>query len=325
MIGILVNGPLSRRELYLAKIAGMDVVPPEPITREEMFLAKKAGMDVTIPEPSSRAEMYMAAAAGMDVTLPEPSSRYEMFLAKMAGMDIATPEPSSSLEAMLSQAAGGSSGGAGGGTYEKYSWEGVFASIKSGTYATDYAIGDMIPLDLGSEGLINMQIAAFDTDDLADGSGKAPITWTAQETLSSAQRMNPSIAYGSNYETAADGTGAIGGWEKCEMRAHLKNTIKPMLPEIVRNSIKEVTKTHVAYDTSLTEFTQTTTDDVWIPSYSEAMTSNALYVPLRDESAGPAYSWLRDAYNVAKFRRRGGVVSSWADFTNLAPWLCFCT
>lgn len=59
---------------------------------------------------------------------------------------------------------------------DKYTRDAVFASIDKGTYATDYAIGDTVPLDLGSEGLINMQIVAFDTDDLADGSGKAPIT-----------------------------------------------------------------------------------------------------------------------------------------------------
>ena len=108
MSDILVTGPLSRRELYLAKIAGMDVAMPEPTTREEMYLAKLAGMDVTIPTPSSRAEMYLAAAAGDDVVLPDPVSREELFFAKMAGMDVITPEPESRCEVYLAAAAGGS-------------------------------------------------------------------------------------------------------------------------------------------------------------------------------------------------------------------------
>lgn len=35
--------PITRKEMFLAKAAGMDVETPEPITREEMFLSKIAG------------------------------------------------------------------------------------------------------------------------------------------------------------------------------------------------------------------------------------------------------------------------------------------
>ena len=62
MSNIIDMGLLSRKELYLAKMAGMDVVLPEPSTREEMFLAKMAGMDVPALEPSSKVEMLMRDA-----------------------------------------------------------------------------------------------------------------------------------------------------------------------------------------------------------------------------------------------------------------------
>ena len=163
--------------------------------------------------------------------------------------------------------------------YEKYSWEGVLASIEAGTYATDYAIGDTVPLDLGSEGVINMQIAAFDTDVLADGSGKAPITWIAKELLATTHRMNPALVTNAD-GTYQEGTGTIGGWEKCEMRTYLKETIKPLIPENVRNAIKEVTKTHNAYNTAGTQFTQTTAEDVWLPSSLELYSSSGLYKAL---------------------------------------------
>ena len=35
--------PITRKEMFLAKAAGMDVKTPEPITREEMFLSKISG------------------------------------------------------------------------------------------------------------------------------------------------------------------------------------------------------------------------------------------------------------------------------------------
>ena len=54
---------MEREELFLAKIAGQDVRPPEPVTRKEMFLAKAAGMDVVTPTPSDREEMYLAKIA----------------------------------------------------------------------------------------------------------------------------------------------------------------------------------------------------------------------------------------------------------------------
>lgn len=161
----------------------------------------------------------------------------------------------------------------------KWTWDGVFAAIDAGTYAMDYAVGDMIPLDLGSEGVVNMQIAAFDADDKADGSGKAPISWISNELLKSYHRMNPSLV--SNGDgTYQEGTGTIGGWEKCELRTYLNNTIKPLIPEYVRNKIVSVTKTQPAYDTAGTKFTQVTEDDVWIPSNDECAGSNSMYYEL---------------------------------------------
>ena len=159
---------------------------------------------------------------------------------------------------------------------DKYTWDAVLASIDAGTYATDYAIGDTIPLNFGStipykvgaNGVINMQIAAFDADDLADGSGKAPITWISVECLNGLP-MNSKQAEMDEDGTYKDGTGAIGGWEKSELRAYLKDTIKPLIPETVRNAIKEVTKSQMAYNASGSSYTQATTEDVWIPDESE--------------------------------------------------------
>ena len=35
--------PITRKEMFLAKAAGMDIETPEPITREEMFISMISG------------------------------------------------------------------------------------------------------------------------------------------------------------------------------------------------------------------------------------------------------------------------------------------
>ena len=219
---------------------------------------------------------------------------------------------------------------------DKYTWDAVFASIDKGTYATEYAIGDMVPLDLGDEGLINMQIAAFDADDLSDGSGKAPITWIAKELLATTHRMNPSYVENDD-GTYQEGTGTIGGWEKCEMRTYMKETIKPLIPENVRNAIKEVTKNDTAYDTAANSFSQTSINDVWLPNYKEIFDSSSPYKSLFPDSASRIKSrvgatsaavwWVRSSNDY--FRFFYVKIDGSRDFinanTSFCVALCFCT
>ena len=283
------------------------------------------------------------------------------------------------------------------------SWEEILAAVANGTAARRYKIGNYKPLDLGAQGIVNMQIAAKNKDALADGSGTAALSWISLELLSTSHRMNPdlvtnyvypevaswtasgntwttqnrynvsdakatwkitatedgtlSISYKTSNGTASrnkisitvngetvatdftgttastynvevsagdmvtveavysllsasysyygtvtfsgtgafttdavietapnrkvdsyeEATGSIGGWEKTEMRAYLKDTVKPLIPELVRNAIKDVIKTQPAYDTAAKSFTQTTTEDVWIPSYAECFGTSSMY------------------------------------------------
>ena len=298
------------------------------------------------------------------------------------------------------------------------SWEEIMAAVADGTAGTKYKVGNYKPMDLGAEGIINMQIIAKNKDSLADGSGTATFTWLSKEILKTDKRMNPSLVniydykeqtattttnnnssvsansnktinfrdyiqaeevaeitntinatadgtltitykgvsasygklevlvngeaivtdytsstavtytvemvsgdtvtvvarytsiqagsskasvafkstgtfklttscnnvqsrYTSGYEEA---TGSIGGWEKTEMRTYLKETIKPLMLEVVRNSIKEVTKTHDAYDTAGTKFTQTSIEDVWLPDYNEMFGSSSPYKSMFPDS-----------------------------------------
>ena len=356
------------------------------------------------------------------------------------------------------------------------SWEEILAAVANGTYKTKYQVGGTKILDVGSEGSVCMQIAAFDADTLADGTGKAPISWISEQVLITSHRMNPylvtnyaykegngwgsysnatstssnfyvsgnnylkaseeatwkleftaasafkvqvpscsinssgsglagdyeyevtvngttiykniggtvsvatgtlasvasgeavsivlrfkqdskatltayryltgylkftdsadaqtslaTVVYGSNSsswtskatitfsknqirytESYTEGTGSIGGWEKSEMRAYLNDSVKPQIPALVRAAIKPVTKTHPAYNTAASSFTQTTTDEVWLPSYNEMFGSSSLYYPLfqntnanriKKEAGATSASWwwLRSANDPTTF------------------------
>ena len=169
------------------------------------------------------------------------------------------------------------------------SWADIIASTKDGSYSTKYNIGDTKMLDLGTEGKVLMQLVGIDADDKADGTGKAPTTWIAKQMLNTKHRMNPEKV------ANTEGTGALGGWEKCEMRTYLKETIKPLIPQTVRDAITPVTKYTFIYSASdgsaVTD--ATSTEDVWIPSYREVGLTNR-------ERSGVIYS---DCYTNDKSRK----------------------
>lgn len=191
------------------------------------------------------------------------------------------------------------------------SWTEINANVN---YATDYVVGDTKLLDLGTKGKVYMQLVAMDTDDLADESGKARMTWISKSIIEN-HKMNATTKTvdGSTSYTA-------GGWLYTDMRSYLRETIMPLMPEVLQNNIKEVAKTYRTK--SPTDTTLSTTDTLWIPSYKEVGFVNSSYV----ESDGVVYSdvfksntarikyqsngsvnswWLRSAYDSTGFRMVG--------------------
>ena len=150
---------------------------------------------------------------------------------------------------------------------DPYSWEAVAYYIEAGTYKDVYKIGDCVPVDLGSEGIINMQIAAFDADTLADGSGTAAISWVAATPLATKHRFNPALVTNED-GTYQDGTGAQGGWEQSELRDYLHNDIKVLIPNNVSTILKTVEKSHCLCEVGVYS-TQTTHDELWVLSSGE--------------------------------------------------------
>ena len=160
-------------------------------------------------------------------------------------------------------------------------WDAIIANIQNGSYAEKYNLGNYKPLNLGKEGIVNMQLVAKNDDTLADGSGTVATTWIAIELLKTAVYMN------SAYDSATKTGGSIGGWEESRLRKYLQDTIKPLIPENVRNSIKTVQKYFTGFNSSLERFEGMCNDELWIPSVREACYDrNRISKP---EQNGPRY------------------------------------
>ena len=168
------------------------------------------------------------------------------------------------------------------------SWEEIIIAGRDGTYIDKYRIGDTKGLDLGEEGVIEMELAAFDADELADGSGKAHMTWIAKNLLNSKHYMNKELT-------------SEGGWPASDMRAWLRDSILPLFPDTVRSNIKEVKKYSYSFSDS---GTISSSDMIWIPSHREVYGAEE-----SKEYDGPVY--LAIFSPISRIRLRAGEPESW--------------
>jgi hypothetical protein len=187
---------------------------------------------------------------------------------------------------------------------EEEKWTALKTAISNGTLKTDYAIGDTLPLNLGTEGKVEMQIAAFDE-------AGSHVSFVSKGLLTTLHRMNPAT-------NGTQGTGANGGWEYSEMRTYLEETILPLVPSYVSSAIVPVTKysDYIAPGSSSVTHDQTTTDKLWIPSarevfggsyyeqtgpvYTSLFTDNSSRIKY-NQSGSAYYWWLRSAYSANYF------------------------
>ena len=200
------------------------------------------------------------------------------------------------------------------------SWDTILAN----QYARgSYKIGDTKWMRLSSGEKVLMQIVGFSCDELASGNGVARISWISKYLL------NDSLAMNSTATTE-------GGWETSGLRTYLNSTIKPMLPENIRNGIQSVKKYSSTYENGgLVKDGQTTNDDLWIPNYKELYSSSNWY-----ETQGASYStvftdnitrkkqvagdfgiyWLRTSSSSKKF----GVVNAEGSYSEYSAHLTRC-
>lgn len=201
-------------------------------------------------------------------------------------------------------------------------WASIIASTEDGTYREKFQLGNYKTIDLGGDiGTVDMQIAAFDADELTDGSGRAKITFVARAFL-------------------PVGMGHYGSynWADSRIRTYLSETVYPLLPDDVKPAVKMVKKCHQISagkdpETGGLTFADSSTDDlVWIPSDPEVFQTGTQY-PLfkkalyRQKSGADSdkYNniwWLRDicklsGYNNYAFNAVGRDGASWSNESTL--------
>ena len=144
-----------------------------------------------------------------------------------------------------------------------------------------------------------MEIVAIDEDNLADGTGKAHITWICKDLLPTVHNMNSTNTTNGSYTATS-------------MKTYLTETILPTLPSDLQDAIVEVSKVHG----TPTLNGKTSTEKLWIPSdyevglgtvyentgarYDVVFTDDASRVKYRNGSTSDW--WLRSAVNANNFR-----------------------
>ena len=208
----------------------------------------------------------------------------------------------------------------------KESWQKIISYVNDGTYSLRYAVGAYKPLDLGSEGVIEMQIAAIDADMLSDGTGYAHITWVAKSLLIS--------KYAANSANTNE-----GGWGASDVRTYLHNNVWDLINPDVRRAIVTVNKTY--YDNK-TGSTLVSADKIWVPSCREVgfgtslENSGAMYSDIFTDvnsrirySNGTAYRWwlrsadLNNNYSFYDIKPDGNFTTNSA-YYELGVLVCFC-
>lgn len=127
--------------------------------------------------------------------------------------------------------------------------------LSNQNYASDYEIGDTKTMTMSNGDSVVMQIIAFDTDDKADGTGKAKITWLCK------------YIYGHHAMYLSDSTTC--GWASTTMRSWLHDDVLPMIPNEIRSKIVEVSKMYFNDHSYGSSTPSTSADKIWIPSAYE--------------------------------------------------------
>ena len=131
-------------------------------------------------------------------------------------------------------------------------------------FVAKYPIGGrmIVPIALSDGTFVaDVEIIGHDHDNLADNSGKAPLTFFCSDLPNIKKRMNEDTNE--------------GGWQNCEMRTFVNGELLNALPDELTAIVKNVNKISDGGVDNKTLIT--TVDKVWIASYDEVgFTSSAL-------------------------------------------------
>lgn len=167
-----------------------------------------------------------------------------------------------------------------------YSWGELIELAKNPATSgsIDYLVGQTRAVYLSGYGNFDFQLIGINHDDLADGSGKASMTFMAVDCVTT-HRMNASQS-------------TSGGWASSEMRTFLNGDIYNSLPDYLKEYVKEVKKPYCATSGGSVS---TANDKVFLASEKEVFgtTSHG------DEGSQYAY-WAQNNNNNARIKKYGG-------------------
>ena len=113
-------------------------------------------------------------------------------------------------------------------SFNNISWYKIDMISKQGKAKNYFKIGDEKELQIGDE-TYHVQILGFDHDDKSDGSGKAGITVSLKEIMTTTKKMNTTNTN-------------VGGWKDSEMRTYVNVNVYDNLSQEVKDVIKPVNK-----------------------------------------------------------------------------------
>lgn len=144
---------------------------------------------------------------------------------------------------------------------EEATWTEIATASANGTASSSWSVGDEKTITLTTGEEVTLQILGFNHDDLADGSGKAGITFGMQNLLNATYPMN-------------DSDTNIGGWSSSKMRTSTMATLLSQLPTDLMSVIKQVSKKGRIGSGSDT--TVTSTDTLFLFSINEIVTNGGV-------------------------------------------------
>lgn len=151
-------------------------------------------------------------------------------------------------------------------------WNELIWLMDHGDHQTTYSVGDQIIVLLNKKIPIVLQIAGFNKDELSgDTTETAKITFLARTLIGAPLPFYNSSSTSGNVGATSYSYANWGGEYSGYLRKFNEEFLLPALPEEVRRRIVRVKKTHPAFEstTATTAITQTSNDEIWIPSKEE--------------------------------------------------------
>ena len=174
-------------------------------------------------------------------------------------------------------------------TLNECSWEQIQELVHAGTLGTYYNVGDTKEITLTTNETLTLQLASIN-----DGTGTAGTYYPANTAdFISVELMNSTHVMNS---TATN----VGGWNDCEMRTYLNETVYPTLPTSLKNIVVDKTHMHTAGNQS--HDLVSASDKLWLPTTYEMFGENSQYY-LDDADHNIYYSIFPDNASRIKYRK----------------------